>query len=489
MTDDLLCEMTATELARAIREREVSPVEAVEAVLARIEQVDPLVNAFVTVTAEQALAAARKAEREVTVTPAGQLAPLHGVPITVKDLTDTAGVRTTYGSVAFKDHVPERDTLAWSRLKAAGAVLVGKTCTPEFGMLGVTESPLTGITNNPWDTTRTAGGSSGGAAAAVAAGLAPLAWGSDGGGSIRVPASCCGVVGLKASTGRIPVYGESDVYGRVGTAGPLTRTVADAALMLQVTAGPDPYEPMALPAPPVPFTDALRGASVEGLRVAYSADFGQGPVDPDVRDRFEKALRVFAETLGAHVEPVDIDLPDAVQYFQDFWTPAFTVALDNLTELGWDPAGSPPVFNRLAERGRTLSAADHLRTSESARARISGGFAAVFSRYDLLLTPTMPCTVFPHPGPAAGPTHIDGQEVAEPGIAFHRLTEPPSHAGLPAVSVPCGFDTHGLPVGLQIIGPHHGDAAILRAAACYEAATEWSTRRPPLVTTRPRSTR
>lgn len=236
MTDDLLCDMPATELARAIRERAVSPVEAVQAVLARIERVDPLVNAFVTVTAEQALTAAREAERQVTATSAEQLAPLHGVPITVKDLTDTAGVRTTYGSVAFKDHVPQRDTLAWSRLKAAGAILVGKTCTPEFGALGVTESPLTGITNNPWDTSRTAGGSSGGAAAAVASGLAPLAWGSDGGGSIRIPASCCGVVGLKASTGRIPVYGEGDVYGLVSTSGPLTRTVADAALMLHVTA-------------------------------------------------------------------------------------------------------------------------------------------------------------------------------------------------------------------------------------------------------------
>ncbi len=341
MTDDLLCDMPATELARAIRERAVSPVEAAEAVLARMERINPLVNAFVTVTAEQALAAAREAERQVTVTPAEQLAPLHGVPITVKDLTDTAGVRTTYGSVAFKDHVPERDTLAWSRLKAAGAVLVGKTCTPEFGMLGVTESPLTGITNNPWDVSRTAGGSSGGAAAAVASGLAPLAWGSDGGGSIRVPASCCGVVGLKASTGRIPVHGEADVYGLVSTSGPLTRTVADAALMLQVTAGPDPHEPMALPAPLVPFTEALRDASVRGLRVAFSPDFGQGPIDPDVRDRFEQALRVSPKDLGAHVEPVDIDLPDAIQYFQDFWTPAFTVALDELVEQGWDPAGSP----------------------------------------------------------------------------------------------------------------------------------------------------
>ncbi|MER6557150.1 amidase [Streptomyces sp. NPDC001027] len=478
---DLLWEMSATELATAYRTREVSPVEAVQAVLARIEAVDPVVNAFVTTVPEQALAAARAAEHRFVNEPAEDLPALLGIPVSVKDLTDTAGVRTTYGSVHYKDHVPDRDTVGWARLKAAGAVLVGKTCTPEFGMLGVTESPLTGTTNNPWNPATTAGGSSGGAAAAVAAGCAPLAWGSDGGGSIRIPASCCGVVGLKASMGRIPVHGEGDVYGSVDTSGPLTRTVTDCALMLQATAGPDLRDPLSLPASPTPFTDALRDLSLCGLRIAYSADLGHGHVASQVLRRVEEAGAVFTDVLGASVRPVEVELPDPLQYFQDFWAPAFAVGLRDLVEAhGWDPGASHPMISAIGDLASSRSAVDHWRTSVQTRARISEGFAAVFADYDLLITPTMPTTVFPHPGPAGGPAENEGHPVAFPAIDFHRLTEPASHAGLPALSVPCGFDDAGLPVGLQIIGPHHADAAVLQAAAAFEQATAWHTRRPPL---------
>ncbi|WP_327699194.1 amidase [Streptomyces sp. NBC_00459] len=481
MNDDELCFTPATELAALIRARRLSPVEAVQAVLARIERVGSPVNAFVTILPEQALAAAHRAEQQIMELPADELGALHGVPVTVKDLTDTAGVRTTYGSVHYKDHVPDRDGIGWARLKAAGAVLIGKTTTPEFGMGAVTDSPLTGVTNNPWDLTRTVGGSSGGAGAAVAAGLGPIAWGSDGGGSIRVPASCCGTVGLKASLGRIPVTGEWDVYGTVDISGPLTRTVADAALALQVTAGHDQDDPLSLPASTVDFTRCLDSASVRGLRVAYSPDLGHGPVDPEVRTIVEAAAHTFATTLGALVEEVTVDLPDPIQYFSDFWSPQALAALEDMVVgQGFDPELSNPIFAEFAQRGHRMSAVDYYRVAVLTRARIAAGFAAVFRDHDLLLTPTMPVAAFPHPGPEGGPVEIDGHPVREPVYDFHRFTEPPSHAGLPAITLPCGFTSDGLPVGLQIIGPHHADDAVLRAAAVYEQATEWHTRRPPL---------
>lgn len=479
-TDDRLWELSATALAAAYRSREVSPVEVVEAVLARIDAVEPIINAFVTTVPEQALAAARAAERRFLTEPAEDLPALLGLPVSVKDLTDTADIRTTYGSLHYKDHVPDKDALGWARLKAAGAVLVGKTCTPEFGMLGVTESPLTGITNNPWNPGMTAGGSSGGAAAAVAAGCAPLAWGSDGGGSIRIPASCCGVVGLKASMGRIPVYGEGEVYDSVGTSGPLTRTVADCALMLQATAGPDLRDPLSLPASPIPFTNGLLSPSVRGLRIAFSPDLGHGHVASQVLRQVQETSRVFTDVLGASVEPVAVDLPDPVKYFEDFWGPAFAAFQDQAGDPGPDGDVSHPATSEIGSHASGRSAIDYWRTCVLTRGRIAAGFAAVFAEYDLLITPTMPTTVFPHPGSAGGPTHNEGHPVAAPGIDFHRLTEPASHAGLPAISVPCGFDSDGLPVGLQIIGPHHADAAVLQAAAAFEQATSWHTRRPPL---------
>lgn len=470
--------MSATELAVEIRARRLSPVEVVRAVLERIDHVEPRVNAFVTVFSDQALDAARAAERELMRTPVDELPALHGLPVTVKDLTDTAGYRTTYGSIHHADHVPDADGIGWARLKAAGAILLGKTTTPEFGMSGTTQSRLTGVTNNPWDLTRTAGGSSGGAAAAVAAGMGPLAWGSDGGGSIRVPAACCGVVGLKASLGRIPVTGEWDVYGTVDISGPITRTVADAALLLQVTAGPDPDDPLSLPASPTDFVEALAGADVRGLRVAYSPDLGWGPVDPVVRAAVDRAAAAFAD-LGARVREVEIDLPDPVRYFVDFWSPQVRACLDDLVErFGVDPATDYPQMHRFARYADERSAVDYYRTSVVTRARIAEGFARVFAAHDLLLAPTMPVAAFPHPGPEGGPLTIDGTPVAEPAINFHRMTEPPSHAGLPVISVPCGFTPEGIPVGMQLIGPHHADAAVLRAAAAYEAATAWRESRP-----------
>jgi Asp-tRNA(Asn)/Glu-tRNA(Gln) amidotransferase A subunit family amidase len=485
MSDDRLCWIPATALAGMYRRKEVSPVEVVDAVLDRLEQVNPDINALVTVLAERARDAARQAE-EMLIGDTDELPPLHGIPVTVKDLTNTAGVRTTYGSVAFADHVPAEDSTAWARMKAAGAILIGKTTTPEFGMLGVTESRLTGITGNPWNPAMTAGGSSGGAAACAAAGIAPLAWGSDGGGSIRVPASCCGVVGLKASPGRIPRGGDDEPFDTVSTVGPLTRTVADAALLLSVTAGPDPREPLGLPPlPPGEIEGAVAEPAVRGLRVGYSPDLGWGPVARAVTAEVEAAARLLETELGARVEQVEVSLPDPIQYFLDFWAPGFALGVGNLADLpGCDPHQLHPMILELAEVGRRIPASDYLRTAQQTRAQIARGFAAVFERHDLLLTPTTPTTAFPH-NPEGGPSVIDGSTVRRwPGLNFHRLTEPPSHAGLPAVSICCGFTADDLPVGMQIIGPPRADTAVLAAAAAYEAATDWHTRRPLLGTAR-----
>ena len=468
--------MPGHELADKIRERDISPTEAVTAVLERLEKVEPAINAFVTVTADAALAGAKVAERDL-LDPKANLGPLHGVPITVKDLCDTAGVRTTYGSKSFSEHVPERDAVTWSRLKAAGAILIGKTTTPEFGMLGVTDSQLTGRTSTPWATTHTSGGSSGGAAASVASGVAPFAWGSDGGGSIRVPAACCGVVGLKASMGRFPVQ---TPWESVGTDGPLTRNVRDAALLMSVAVGPDARDPLSLPWTSDDWVGATIDASVNGMRVAYSPDFGTAEVDHEVRQIVELALADL-HSGGATVEQVDLNLPDPVSYFRAFWTPAFADELgDDLLSGAADSSTVHPMMLEMARQGQQLGALEYYRTATRTRGEISNGFAGVFDSFDILVTPTMPVTAFPHPGREAGPTEINGKPISHPATDFHRLTEPPSHAGLPAITVPCGFSAEGLPVGIQFIGPRHADAATLGAAAAYESLTDWSSRRPPV---------
>ena len=482
MTDELNW-MPAVELAQRIRNREVSPVEATEAALAQLEAVEPAINAFVTVTADLAREAAERAERAVMTTPADELGLLHGVPVSVKDLTDTAGVRTTYGARPFRDNVPDTDGVAWARMKAAGAVLIGKTTTPEFGMLGFTESQLTGRTSTPWDPAMISGGSSGGAAASMAAGVGALAWGSDGGGSIRVPAACCGVVGHKASPGRIPFL-SNDLFETAGVEGPITRTVADAALLLEVTGVPHPHDPRSLPAEPAgSFLAATRNASVAGLRIAYAPHFGTGRIAKEVSRVVGDAVQVFAGDLGATVEQVEMTLPDPIAYFLDYWMGGAASELGEFLAIpGFDPETDlHPATRKLLAAAPTEPGA-YARAARTTRTAIFRAFATVFDDHDLILTPTMPVTAFPHPGAEGGNTEIDGLPIDTEWacLDFHRLTEPPSHAALPALSLNCGFSDAGLPVGLQIIGPPRADAAVLRGAAAYEAATPWHTMRPPV---------
>ncbi len=302
MSDLDLLYRPATELAAAIRSKEISPVEITDAVLARIEALQPTLNAFITITDEAARDAAKAAE--AAVMKGDPLGPLHGVPYTVKDLTFTAGVRTTMGSFVHADFVPTEDAVPVARLKTAGGILIGKTTTPEYGHGPITRSPLFGATPSPWDAEVTCGGSSGGGAVAVATGMGPVALGTDGGGSVRIPASCCGIVGLKATLGAIPHIHAPDTFGNNSFIGPMTRTVADAQLMFDVIGGPDPGDAFALVEPPA--FPALSADRLDGVRIAWLPTAGDHPIDSDVKTATEETVALLAD-MGATVEAVEFD--------------------------------------------------------------------------------------------------------------------------------------------------------------------------------------
>jgi aspartyl-tRNA(Asn)/glutamyl-tRNA(Gln) amidotransferase subunit A len=454
---DELVWLSATELVARYRERSLSPVEVTRAVLAQIEALAP-VNAFVTVTAELALEQARAAERAYA--DGGATPPLLGVPLSIKDVVPTRGIRTAMGSRLFANWVPDIDAPLVERLRAAGGVLLGKTTVPELGWKGDSGNLVNGPARNPFALDRTAGGSSGGAAAAVATGMGPLAQGGDGAGSIRIPAAFCGVFGLKPSHGRVP-YAPAGALELLVSEGPLTRTVADAALMLDVIAGADPRDRLSLPrAEP-----DCEPRGPRGLRVAWSPDLGHARVSPGVLRVAEEAAGAF-EDLGAHVETVSIPWADC----HDELELLFSTAYAGMELDGWGPgaAGSPdlldPGLAALVERGRRHSAAEltavHLR-----RLRLCDRVREFMDGWDLLLTPTLPVTAF-----EAGADHPPGAAGPYDWLAF---TYPFNLTGLPAATVPAGLD-EGLPVGLQIVGPWRDDAGVLAAAAAYEGARPWS---------------
>lgn len=469
--------LPATELAIAYRNRELSPVEVVDAVLTRIEEFDGRLNSFVTVTADAARAQAKQAEGAFMHEDARDLPMLLGVPVSVKDLEETAGVRTTYGSTKFIDHVPTTDAPIWSRLKQHGSILIGKTATPEFGNSSTTESEVSGITRNPWNVDRSVGGSSGGAAAAAAAGFGPIATGSDGGGSIRVPASFCGVVGLKPSFGRIPFNDERNAWEAVTTTGPLTRTVADAALVLSATHGPDPFDPYALLETGIDFTAGLDQASLRGLKIAFSPDLGRGPIAAETARVVRDLVTRIARDHGDNVDEVAIDLPDPVDYFWAYWSPVIALeAVQDLFDGKPDAAAREryPVIDN-AERTSALQFAE---TTITTRTALHHAFARVFLTHDVLMWPTTSTPAFLHPALNGFPDNVDGYKIADPLLENQLLTEAISHAGYPAITIPAGFTSDGLPVGLQIAAGHGQDAAVLRAAAAVEARYPWAQHRP-----------
>jgi aspartyl-tRNA(Asn)/glutamyl-tRNA(Gln) amidotransferase subunit A len=469
MANDELGWMSAVELAAAIRRKKVSPVEVVDAVLARIERLNPKLNAYCTVTADSARRQAKAAERLV-MRKGARLGLLHGVPFSIKDLVITKGVRTTWGSKLYADHVPEEDAPTVDRLKAAGGIMMGKTNTPAFGWIGATHNLVFGITRNPWNPERTPGGSSGGAGAAVAAGLGPLAVGTDGGGSIRIPASFSGIFGLKPSFGRVPVYPFSGAWS-LSHAGPMTRTVADAALMLTVLAGPDERDPHSLPAQPIDYLKALRG-TLKGLRVAWSATLGYATVDPEVQAVCEKAVRRFKD-FGCRVEPADPGWPSPHGAWHVIFCGGIATRLAAyLPERRQDiEAGLARIIEEALKWPPTKYVEawfDRLTFWDHAR--------KFFAKYDLLLTPTVACP--PFKAGVDNPAEIAGRPV--PDYGWIPFTYPFNMTGQPAASVPCGFTRDGLSVGLQIVGRRFDDATVLRAAACLERAQPWAGTRPPL---------
>lgn len=469
MRSDDLCFIPATDLAAAIRARRLSPVELVDAVFERIHRLNPSLNAFCTLTEESARLAARDAETAVMRGEA--LGALHGIPVSIKDLLITKGVATMRGSRIYAADVPDEDAPAVVRLKAAGAIVLGKTTTPEFGWKGSTDSPLTGVTRNPWNLERSPGGSSGGAAAAVAAGLGPLAVGTDGAGSIRIPASLSGIFGLKPSRGRVAAFPPSAV-GLLSHIGPMTRSVRDAALMLRAMAGPDERDLGSLPADPADYLAACDGG-VRGLRIAWSADLGYAPVDPEIASICAAAAGVFANELGCEVDAVDPAFDDPVEPLQVLWASGLANYLRHYLEA-WAGQMDPGLVE-LVRSAEGYTAPDYA-AAMATRDRVWDAMRRLLDRYDLLLTPTMPTTAFPAGAPI--PQTIAGRQTT--GFGYTPFTFPFNMTGQPAASLPCGMASDGLPVGLQIVGRRYDEATVLRAAAAFEAARPWERRVPRL---------
>ena len=467
--DASLAFTSAVEMRRLIGSKEVSVPELMEFFYQRIEQLNPRLNAYLALCPDQAMDQARAAQEAVQR--GDSLSPLHGIPVSIKDLEMTKGIPTTVGSAVFKDRTPEADSVVVERIRQAGAIILGKTNTPEFGLSGTTETKVGGPGRNPWNPERTSGGSSGGAAAALASGLCTLASGSDGGGSIRIPASFCGVFGIKPSQGRVPRFGG---YGRPAAnqfsqSGPLSRTVADAAMFLQVLAGNDPRDPTSLRQDPPDFSAGLT-KGVKGLRIAWSADLGYAGVDPEVARIAGEAAQVFQE-LGAVVEEPQLVIEDPFGAFWDaFATAAYTSYghllpehKDDFTDYGL----------RSLEHGASLSAADLSRALLRVDV-LRRQMELFFEDYDLLLTPTMAVTAFPIED---RPSVIGGKEI-EPFWGFLPFTFPINMTGQTASSIPCGFSADGLPIGLHIIGPHGAEALVLQASAAFEEARPWIQKRP-----------
>jgi aspartyl-tRNA(Asn)/glutamyl-tRNA(Gln) amidotransferase subunit A len=449
--------LSAAALISAYKDGHLSPVEATEAALARIERDDPVLRAFCLVDREQARAEARRSEeRWRRGAPAGAL---DGVPVGVKDVFPTRGWPTLRGSRAIDPSGPwGQDAPAVAALRRHGAVLPGKTTTPEFGWKGVTDSPLEGVTRNPWDPSRTAGGSSGGSAAALAAGMVPLALGTDGGGSIRIPCAFCGLFGIKPTYGRVPAWPASP-YGTVAHAGPMARSVEDLALLLDVLSEPDPRDWTALPPPERSFLDGLE-AGVRDARVAFSADLGYVRVDREVADAVARAVAALSD-LGAHVEQVDPGFSDPRDVFDVLWSAG---AGRLVGELGDPPADVfDPGFAAVAAYGRSLGLSDYL-AAVARRDELGIRMSRFHTEWDLLVTPTVPIPAF-----AAGRDVPEGWP-ARGWPSWTPFTYPFNLTQQPAASVPCGFTAAGLPIGLQIVGPRYGDALVLRAARAYEAA-------------------
>jgi aspartyl-tRNA(Asn)/glutamyl-tRNA(Gln) amidotransferase subunit A len=463
-----LCYTSLRGLATLIQRQEVSPVEATQAVVDRVEKFDRQLNSFITLLRDEALSSARTAEQEIR---AGRYrGPLHGIPIAVKDLYYTKGIRTTAGSKILSDFIPDYDATAVARLRDAGAILIGKLNMHEFARGATNASSLIGACNNPWDTLRVPGGSSGGPAAALAAGLCFGSLGSDTGGSIRIPAAFCGIVGLKPTYGRVSRYGVFPLSWSLDHVGPMTRTVTDAALMLQVVAGHDRHDPTTRTAVVPDYSVALT-RDIEGARLGIPQGFYFEHLDAEVRDSVRAAIQTL-ERAGAQVEEVSLPLTKYA---------AAAGRIISLTESA--EIHEKFLKTRFADYSPEVRAGfvvgqlilgKHYMKAQRLRSLIRQEMAAALRRVDALVTPTVPITA-----PRIGQTMVNvGQETVDVMWALSRLTRPANLTGFPAISVPCGFTMGELPIGLQFIGRPFAEATILQLAYAYEQETTWHQRQP-----------
>jgi len=463
--------MTATELCDRIRAKTLSAREVMEAHLAQIERVNPKVNAIVTLLPDQAMDQAKKADEALT---RGQeIGPLHGLPMAHKDLVLTKGIRTTFGSPIYRDFVPTQDDLIIERLKKAGTIAMGKTNTPEFGAGSQTYNEVFGQTLNPYNTTKTCGGSSGGAAAALACGMLPLADGSDMGGSLRNPANFCNVVGFRPSPGRVPMYPRQVGWTTFSVQGPMARTVEDTALMLSTIAGPDPRSPIALTEPGSLFARSLK-RNFKGTRLAWSRDLGGLPVDGRVTAVIDGQRNVF-ESLGCQIEDAEPDFSGADEAFKVWRAWVVELGMARLLETRRDQIKDTLIWN--TEQGMKLTG-PQIGRAEVQRTRLYHRVREFMETYEFMILPVNQVPPFDVKQPYI--TEINGVKM-ETYIDWMKSCYYITVTGHPAISMPCGFTPEGLPVGVQIVGRHQDDFGVLQLAYAFEQATEFWKQRPPIV--------
>ncbi|MFN7933443.1 MAG: amidase [Bryobacteraceae bacterium] len=453
-----LCRMSASALSKKLRAKQVSSREVLAAHLQQIERVNPKVNAIVTLVADAARDRAKQADEAAAK---GRfLGPLHGLPIAHKDLQDTKGIRTTYGSPIFKDYIPTQNTLTIERIFQAGAIPIGKTNVPEFGAGSQTFNPVFGATKNPYDLTKTCGGSSGGAAVALACGMVPIADGSDTGGSLRNPASFCGVVGFRSSPGRVARYPTANAWSTISVTGPMARTVADTALFFSAIAGPDPRVPLSIHEPGSRFAAPL-GRNFKGVRVAWAPDFAGIPFDHRIRDVFQSRRKNF-ESLGAIVEDASPDMSGADEAFKVLR--ALSFYQQHAPKLEKYPGQIKATVVEEIERGAKLSSRE-IMAAEELRSKLFARFGEFLSKYEYLVLPVTQVPPFDINQPYI--TEIEGRKMGS-YIEWMRSCYYITVTTHPAISVPGGLTSDGLPVGIQIVGRHHADFEVLQLAFAFE---------------------
>jgi len=455
---------SAVELAKLIRSKTVSPVEVMEQTITKIESVNPTLNAFVSLRIEEAMTEAKAMTERIAS--GDNPGPLAGVPVGVKDLEDVKGMVTSFGSIPYKNSVAPIDSVQVARLKAAGAIVIGKTNTPEFGFTAFTKNRLFGVTRNPWNTDHTPGGSSGGSAAAVAGGMVPLATGSDAGGSVRIPSSYSGCFGLKPSFGRIP-FGPAPFLqmNQLWNLGPLSRTIRDAALYLDCVSGYHPADPESLPHAPQSFLRNLENLPT-GLKIAFSPDFGFAPVQKEVAAQVEKAVQAFEE-MGHRVELWKGRFPEVGAAWNNLIMRDLYGQLHQAIAENRETMGRPLVDT--VDQARHLSIEDRVEAQKT-KTELNRLLWEMFDTYDIFVTPTTPTVAFAAKGPP--PSEIDGHPI--PLLGAVAFTYPFNISGHPAANVRAGITENQLPVGLQIVGPRHRDDLVLQMAHAYEQARPWN---------------